>query len=198
MRILMVIFLSALLSNTAIAAQTKRYDKNVVDLMTKKEWPEWNKEWIQRANSLIYKAADRVASSPECDKLSDIGVSEGFSVPNKKLSFFAECANGKRFDIADNELKDQTAARSETAKAADITDEQALASCEDAVKNALHHPSTFNLKSLSVQVYRAKWGNIATSFDFDAKNSFDLELKYHARCVIDGQGMESPEIYEVK
>ena len=43
-------------------------------------------------------------------------------------------------------------------------------------------------------MYRANIGNIAVNFDFDAKNGLGIELHQRARCIIDEDGINTPEI----
>jgi hypothetical protein len=174
-------------------------EDNVTDpiySMTKKEYPEWSTAWIGKANKLMHIAADKVSHSSDCDSLANVSLNDTDSIPNKKIAIWAMCKNDKRFFLTEDELTKRSQAESVITKTAKITDEQAISACMDSVKASLHHPSTFDMSIFGTSVYRAPWGNIATSFDFSAKNSFGLELKYHARCVIDERNANPPEITE--
>ncbi|MEN3974781.1 hypothetical protein [Emcibacter sp. SYSU 3D8] len=154
----------------------------------------WGAEWIRRINAAMPKAALKVARSDECDYVEMVGLSDSRSIPRQSFSFYADCRNGKRFYVTEDELKSEAAAVSNNAKTAAIGDTQAISACEDSVKMQLHYPSTLDRHMFSTSVYRAPQGNVAVDFDFDAKNGLGAELPHHARCIIDDRGIHPAEI----
>lgn len=177
---------------------SSKIDPSAVFLIEGKGWERtretWGDEWVKRINDAMPKAAQKVAKADECDYVEMVGLSDSRSTPRQSFSFYADCRNGRRFYVSDNDLKSEVAAVSNNAKTAAIVDAQAIAACEDAVKDQLHYPLSFDRHMLSTSVYRAPQGNVAVDFDFDAKNGFGAELPHHARCVIDDRGIHPAEI----
>lgn len=161
-----------------------------------KTYQKWGAAGIARINALLPKAADKVTESAECDRLDIIELSDERSIPKKKIVFFADCANGKRFYVSDDELKNQTVITSKQSKTATLSDSAVMGACMTRVKAQLNHPSTFKLHSFSQSVYRAPTGNVVAEFMFSAKNTFGLETKHKAKCYTDDRGMSDPEILE--
>lgn len=62
-----------------------------------KTYAAWGEEGIQRINALMQPAADIVATSPRCDRLHTIALSESRSSPPDRIVFFADCENGDLF-----------------------------------------------------------------------------------------------------
>lgn len=71
--------------------------------ITQKSYPKtyaaWGEEGIERINALMQPAAEIVASSPGCDRLAMLALSEQRSSPPDNIVFYADCANGQRFYI---------------------------------------------------------------------------------------------------
>lgn len=166
--------------------------------ITKSGYPTTYKKWgstkIKHINSLQNQAADKIALSKNCDRLEMIGLSSDRSKPPSKIVFFADCLNGERFYINEAEIKASGTVKSKNNKLASITDHDAQRACVDKTKAMLHFPSSFDLKSFSVAINRAKTGNIGVTFDFNAKNGLGNVLPQKARCIIDDQGIHPVEI----
>ncbi len=166
--------------------------------ITKSGYPTTYKKWgsakIKHINALQEKAALKIASSPDCNRLDMLALSNDRSTPPNKIVFFADCVNGQRFYISEAEIKASGAVKSKNDKLASITDNDAQQACIDKTKTMLHFPSSFDLKRLSVEVNRGITGNIAVTFNFDAKNGLGNVLPQKARCIIDDQGIYPVEI----
>jgi hypothetical protein len=103
--------------------------------------------------------------------------------------FLVECENGERFRLSADELGTESAAKRQASKAAGISDQAAIAACEESAKGQLRHPLTFKRLWTQTSVYRppaAYGGNIVTTFTFEAKNEFGAALPQVARCIIEG------------
>ncbi len=165
--------------------------------ITQKSYPkiysQWGAEWVVKLNKMQHQAAKKAAQSPECDAVDMVALS-GESVPKQKALFFVDCANGKRFYIADTDLSSGSNVVSKQAMTAEITDQKAVEECSKRVQATMNYPSTFKSSIFNHSVYRAPGGNVVATIDFKGKNGFGAELPMTARCVFDEKGMADPEI----
>jgi hypothetical protein len=177
-------------------ASSSKIAPHAVKPFDQKNYPKLYAEWgvagVKRINGLMPLAAQKAAASPECDKVDLVEVSSSRSSPGKKIVYFVDCVNGKRFYIEEGELQSAIPApQSQTAKMANLSDSQATASCEAAIKAQLENPLTFTRKLTATNIYRAPTtGNIAVEFVFESKNRLGATLPGKARCVITDRGLE--------
>ncbi len=167
--------------------------------ITQKSYPKlyaaWGAAGVKRINELMPMAAQKVAASPECDKVDLVEISQGRSTPGKKIVFFVDCANTKRFFVEDTELSTTGPAQSQAAKMSGLSDSQATQTCESAIKAQLTNPMTFNRKMGTTSVYRAPTtANVVVQFNFEAKNNLGALLPSKARCVMTDRGIEEASI----
>ncbi len=167
--------------------------------ITQKSYPKlyaaWGAAGVKRINELMPKAAQKVAASPECDKVDLVEISQGRSTPGKKIVFFVDCANTKRFFVEDTELSTTGPAQSQAAKMSALSDAQATQTCESAIKAQLTNPMTFNRKMGTTSVYRAPTtANVVVQFNFEAKNNLGALLPSKAKCVMTDRGIEEASI----
>jgi hypothetical protein len=172
---------------------------NAVMPITQKSYPKlyaaWGAAGVKRINELMPKAAQKVAASQECDKVDLVEISQIRSAPGKKIVFFVDCANTKRFFVEDTELSAADPAQSQAAKISGLSDSQATQSCESAIKAQLTNPLTFNRKMGTTSVYRAPTtANVVVQFTFEAKNNIGALLPSKAKCVITDRGIEEASI----
>ncbi len=187
---------------TAVAAPAPANPKiapHAVMPITQKSYPKlyaaWGATGVKHINDLMPKAAQKAAASSECDKVDLVEISQNRSTPGKKIVFFVDCANSKRFYIEDTELSSAGPAQSQAAKMSGISDSQATQSCESAIKVQLTNPLTFNRKFGTTSVYRAPTtANVVVQFTFEAKNNLGALLPRKARCVITDRGIEEASI----
>lgn len=183
-------------SAASVHAANPKIDKDAVQPYKQKDYPKFFAEWgaagMKRVNELMPKAAEKVAASPECDSVDLVELSGNRSAPGKKVVFFVDCKNSKRFYVDEADLKSDAIPESKQAKSAKFTDTAATEACEKAVKAQLHNPLTFNRKSASV--YRAPGGNVVIEFLFEAKNNLGGVLPSKARCVATDRGLEEAVI----
>lgn len=166
----------------------EKIDSLAVFQMDKKNFPRAFKDWgasgVARLNSIQSLVALKAAESPECDRVVMVALSEQRSEPRKKAVFFVDCANEKRFYIADTEIDAQTIPVSQEKKMSALSDTDAINQCERLVSKQLQRPSSFDRKRLSTGVQRAKsLGNIVVEFPFEAANGIGLLTEQTARCV---------------
>lgn len=183
----------ALIPFFAIAANPK-ISEYAVSPITKKGYPKLYAEWghtkIKEVNTLLPLAAEKVASSPECNKVELVELSVQRSSPRGDIVFFVDCANGKRFYVGKTELKNASTPQSQEKKMRGISNQQAMAACDKAIKAQLTNPISFDKKFGTNSVYRAPTtGNIAVEFVFVAKNNLGGELPRKARCVFNDKGL---------
>jgi len=166
--------------------------------MTPDQFPrvyeQWGADWVDKLNAMQYEAARKVAQAPSCDSISIIGLSESRSVPKQSAVFFADCANGERFYVSDEDLQNNQAIQSKQEQMSDLTDSKAIEQCENAIMTQLTHPSSFSHTWLGQDVYRPATGNVVATIDFEAKNALGLDIPMSARCVFDDIGMSPPVI----
>ena len=158
--------------------------------ITKQGYPKlyakWGDDGVRRINSLMPLAAEKAATSPDCDKVIIVDISTQRSIPGKKIVFFVDCENGERFYVSDSDLQEENLVQSQKKKMSALSDGDAITYCVDAVKAKLKYPHSFKRKFGSTSVYRGgRTGNVVVSFDFSSTNSFGAEIVRHARCVID-------------
>ena len=166
--------------------------------ITKKSYPKTYAKWgaanIKKINGLLKPAALIAAKSSSCDTVDIIDLSNNRSKPPNRIVFYADCVNGERFYISEADIKNDKPAISKQNTTKNISDIDATNACKEEVKAILQFPSSFDRKAFTTAVYRAPAGNIAITFDFDAKNGMGLVLPQKARCVIDDRGINPPEI----
>lgn len=167
--------------------------------ITQKDYPTlyaaWGAAGVKRINDLMPMAALKAAESSECDKVDLVEISQNRSTPSKKIIFFVDCANSKRFYIEETDLSGAAAAQSQAAKMSRLSDSQATQSCESAIKAQLTNPLTFNRMFGTTSVYRAPTtANVVVQFTFDAKNNLGALLPSKARCVFTDRGIEEATI----
>ena len=188
----LAIIVSPALANPKIAP-------HAVMPITQKSYPKlyaaWGAAGVKRINELMPKAAQKAAASAECDKVDLVEISQNRSTPGKKIVFFVDCANTKRFYIEDTELSTAGPAQSQAAKMSALSDSQATQNCESAIKAQLTNPLTFNRKMGTTSVYRAPTtANVVVQFTFEAKNNLGALLPSKAKCVITDRGIEEASI----
>lgn len=177
------------------AAANPKISEHAVYPITKKGYPKLYAEWgaakIKEVNSLMPIAAEKVASSAECNKVDLVELSGQRSSPRGDIVFFVDCENGKRFYVSKAELKSASALQSQDKKMSRISNQQVTEACEKAIKTQLTNPMTFDKKFGTNSVYRAPTtGNIAVEFTFEAKNNLGGVLPHKARCVFDDKGLQ--------
>jgi multidrug efflux pump subunit AcrB len=184
----------------AARIKSKIHPEAVHEMIRHEGWEEtyaaWGNEWMKKLNQMKHQVAEKVAASPECDRVNIVGLDSDNSIPKKKAAFFVDCENKKRFYVSNTDLESKTAVESLQAKNARISDSTAMIECRNAARRMVSHPSTFKPSVLDQSVYRAPSGNLVVTAGFKAKNSFGLELSMRARCVFDENGMGTPEISE--
>jgi hypothetical protein len=143
-------------------------------------------------NALGKRAADYANKTyPQCIAgQSYIEVSLDRST-KKAPVFWLDCATGsgvrdiKRYYISELDIDSGATVSDENAKA--VSEEYAFEACESAIKNRLHHPSTYSANWDWSSVLGVGNGNRVVTGTFEAKNSFNLTLTHSFRCLITPQ-----------
>lgn len=134
-------------------------------------------------------SAQRAAKSNKCDKVSMAELSDSKSTIDD-LHFWVDCENGQRFYFSENELRDPASEATAQADKA-VSSSAAFSWCKERVLDKANNPSTvqFNVLMTDSSVGSSN-GNRVLLLPFSAKNSFNMELNFLARCVItpDGEG----------
>lgn len=85
------------------------------------------------------------------------------------------------------------------AAAKHIDRSRAIDLCESHAKSKANHPSTFSFsRVMDLAVNEHTNGRTTVTSSFTAKNSFNLELKYNIRCLLDANGLIEASISEAK
>lgn len=158
-----------------------------------KAYKKWGKSGVDRINNLAPQAAQLVVESGSCDQLEVIDISDRGTPPDN-IVFFADCTNGKRFYVSEEDIRSKSAIVAKDDQTARYEDGVMVEMCTNAVRSSLQFPSTFNATFGGTTVYRAPKGNVAVNIDFVAKNGLGNELPHSGRCVFDDRGMSPPEI----
>lgn len=171
---------------------------NVYWMMTKKDFPKAYKQWGQKGldkiNSLAPQVSELVAKSKKCDVLSEVALSDAKSKPKKNIVFFADCKNGERFYISEEDIVNQRSAVSLNEAFENLDKESYYRSCLNAVKARANHPSTVDSSIFGRNIKATPTGGVFVYMDFTAKNSFGLEEEFNAQCTWN-EGKMSIEIY---
>lgn len=171
------------------------YDSYVVSPYKPKSYPKlyktWGNDWMKKINDLKTPAADYVSQQKGCDRVDVLDVSESKSTPKKNIVFFADCVNGARFYVSENDIKSKNKIQSQSEKSTLISDFEAISMCETELKRKLIIPAAYNRKIFTSNVYRAQTtGNIVVNFDFEGMNSLGAKLPKSTRCVISNSNIE--------
>ena len=155
---------------------------------TKKGYPSTFKKFKDRMPDLQrYRiaAANKAASNTSCKKVAMAEISDRSTYSN--MQFWVDCEKQDgtytRFRFTESELDNQNSvAISESNKA--YSKERAGMLCKELIKRSVNYPSTLGVNTFDYG-YRKfpTLGNVEVAMDFKAKNAFNLELKYTARCL---------------
>jgi hypothetical protein len=165
---------------------------------TQEEYPKLFAEYGSRIEEVEIgrkAAAQRAARSGKCDKVSLAELSGVKSTLND-LHWWVDCENGQRFFFTEDELRDPAStATPQESKAVNST--TAIQICAALVKQQANNPSTVSINSwLTSSGVSKTSGNTEVIMPFSAKNSFGLELKFNARCLIPAEGNAEITIVE--
>lgn len=162
--------------------------------ITQKSWPKtcaaWGDAGIARINSLMQPAAEIVASSPGCDRLEILSLSESRSSPPDSIVFYADCANGQRFYITEEDIASNRKTVSQNDKSKWLSDEQLLEISKEAVRARVKSPCIFGESA----VYRAVVGRVVVTVVFSVAGGTGLADQRVAKCYFDGISMKEVEI----
>lgn len=162
--------------------------------ITEKSWPKtcaaWGKAGIERINLLMQPAAEIVASSPGCDRLEILSLSESRSSPPDTIVFYADCANGKRFYITEEDIALSRKTVSQNDKSKWLSDEQLLEISQQEVRTKVKSPCRFGEAS----VYRAVVGRVVVTVFFSVADGSGLAAQRVAKCYFDGISLKEVEL----
>lgn len=153
-----------------------------------KTYAAWGADGIERINALMQPAAEIVASSPGCDRLDMLGLSER-SYPPDNIVFYADCANGKRFYITEGEILGKRKVVSQNDKAGWLDERQLLEISQEAVRARVKKPCSFT----GASVYRAVVGRTVVTVEFEVVD--DAGTVAVAKCYFDGLSLTEVEFY---
>jgi len=177
---------------STISPESKIYPDILNFKYTKKDNPKlyqrWGKSGIAKINELIPKAARLIAKESSCDRVELVEVSDSKSKPRSKIVFFADCTNGKRFYVSEDDIKNQAHVTAVQDK--QIDEAAAINLCDVAIKQQLVNPSTFRGHVLDTGTFLGITENIVVTRGFTAKNNAGMEIEYRARCIITDTDVE--------
>lgn len=112
--------------------------------------------------------------------------------------FFVTCGEGfNAFNVFFS--KSEVEANSAMRAVPHIDRALAIQLCEEHAKSSATHPSTVEFsKFLDLAVSEHPNGNTTVASTFSAKNSFNLELKYNIRCLVNALGLFEGNINEAQ
>lgn len=161
--------------------------------ITKKSYPKtfaaWGEKGIERINALMRPAAEIIASSPGCDRLDVLDLSNQRSSPPDNIVFFADCANGKRFYITEGEILAKRQVVSQNDKSGWLEEQQLIEICQQAITVRLKRRCSFGETS----VYRAVVGRTVVAVEFKAESAPEVWDAGVAKCYLDGISLTAVE-----
>lgn len=150
---------------------------------------QWGAEGVKRIEAHERAAADLIATSPKCDEVAMIGLSEQRSSPPVNIVVFVDCTNGERFYVGPSDLKAAPVAQSQKA----VSQSAAFQSCRDAVRASAKFPSSVDFETFGQRSStHPTTGNTVVELDFEAKNGLGNMIPQTARCIFPADG--KPEI----
>lgn len=165
-----------------------QYEKHVVYTIATergngadKSLDKYGVEGVKKINDLLFKAADLMAVSTECDKLNIVSLSHKSTPEN--ILIYGHCINGARFNLSEQDINNNKPAETDKQKleAAVI---YLMGDCDEAIKSQLNYPSTYD-KSFLESGYRVYDDRVVIETVFTAKNAYNLEIKHRAKCYFD-------------
>ncbi len=138
---------------------------------------------VKRSNELLPKAAELVSRNTACDKITNVMFSDNSTKDN--IIIITDCQNGKRFNLTEKEIVSNSTAKSEYEKLESLITTH-VAMCEARIKNSLNYPSTYK-KLISKTGWETEDYVNDIVIGFKAKNAFNLETEYTARCMLNSK-----------
>lgn len=119
------------------------------------------------------------------------------STPGKPV-FFVTCGDGaKVFNVwfSEDDLKSEKVLKA----ASHISKGAAISLCEQYARNVATHPSTVDFsRVMDLAINEHPNGRTAVHSTFTAKNSFNLEIKFRIRCLLDATGLIEAAVNEAR
>ena len=163
--------------------------------ITREQWPKtftaWGEKGIGRINALMQPAAEIVVSSPECDRLEILGLSDSRSSPPDIIVFYADCANGKRFYVTEEDVLAKRNVVTQDEKSTWLNDQQLIEISQEAVKARLNRPCSF----LNATVYRAVVGRSVVTIGCSTVSSAGAKITIAAKCYFDALSLTDVEMH---
>nr|WP_181374663.1 hypothetical protein [Pectobacterium carotovorum]AKG47494.1 hypothetical protein pA_00054 [Pectobacterium carotovorum] len=172
-----------------------------VSTFAKAEFTESDFYWdskISPYKEIIIKGVNKVHR--ENSKCKDIDPSSAYISGSKGTKanpvFYVTC--GKDFDVFNVFFSKSDVENDKEMKAAShINKNTAVDLCESYAKSHTVHPSTLNFsKFYDLSVNEHANGRTTVVSSFSAKNSYNLELKYNIKCLLDAKGLIEADILE--
>lgn len=145
-----------------------------------KVFAKWGAEGAARIEAHQKLAADKVASSGQCDAISIVGLSEQRSSPPANISVFVDCENGQRFYVGTKDAAGSVP-RSEFSLA--MNERAAVTACEAMVKAGSKFPSSVDISSSGIASDIHKTTGLTTVYmSYEAKNGIGVNVPQEAFC----------------
>lgn len=154
-----------------------------------KMYAAWGEKGVVRINALLQPAAEIVASSPGCDRLEILALSDERSSPPDTIVFYADCANGNRFYITEGDVLAKRETISQNDKSRWLDEQQLLEISQEAVRGRLKSPCHFS----GASVYRAVVGRTIVTVEFNVRGESGADIKNVAKCHFDGLSLKAVE-----
>jgi len=156
---------------------------------------------FRQANALNDWVALHAALSPRCDRVTLVEVSDEAS--RAELKWFADCADGERFDVSEAQARtamarfqghpDSTPIApstadlpvSQSAKLASFDEIAAVSRCDGAMKSLLQSSGSYRPAGSWTTTRHPARGRVTITRSFRARNAFNAELDSRWECLID-------------
>lgn len=157
---------------------------------------EGEKGFTDEEKALVKRGALKVLEDePNCAKITT-----GYRSGSRKGAYYVTCIaknNGPPFNVWFTPSDVETGSTLGVPKA--YPEESSRRACEKAIEARVTHPSTLDIHHImgyATQVHNN--GNRTVIQEFTAKNSFGLEIKHRARCLIQPDGSLEITLTEVQ
>jgi len=135
---------------------------------------------LTEIESFRRRTAEMALESGKCDTVEFVELSTESTL--SRLKFWADCTNGQRIYLTEEEIEKNTKVLTQEEKSWDQS--SAMRACREAIKDRALIPSEVDIHNLlGISFYKAPLThNVVLKMNFDAKNAFGTEIPYTATC----------------
>lgn len=186
-KLVLTAVITPLLCSTNVVADEDKYSDKIRSyaLMpyTKQGYPDTVAKFGSRLKEIEKyrrRTAEMALDSGKCDTVEFVELSTESTL--SRLKFWADCTNGERIYLTENEIDKESEVLTQEEKSWDKT--SAMNACREGIKDRALIPSEVDIHNLlGTNFYKAPaTHNVVLEMNFDAKNAFGTDIPYTATC----------------